>query len=131
MNYQLTIALKQRKCSMCSAKIIKGTKLFVMSDWPRDRDFPTKKNICLNCAPKLTDPEFVEYLRTLLKELSHLETLQQATAQKPDFSAIYVCDTCKGEVKYDAYFERFQCQRLDCQQLYELEEAKLLESYHE
>mgnify|MGYP003393938723 CR=1 FL=1 len=131
MNYQLTIAIKQRKCSMCSAKITKGTKLFVMSDWPRDADFSIKKNICLDCAPKLTDPEFVVYLRNLLKELEHLETLQQTAIIKPDLSAVYVCEVCQGQVKYDIHFERYQCQFLDCQQLYEMEEVKLLRNYHE
>lgn len=131
MNFQLTIAIKQRKCSMCSTKIDKATKLFVMSDWPRNQDFPTKKNICLNCAPKLTDPEFISFLKTLLKELAHLETLQHSAAQKPDFQATFECETCSGIVTYDTHFERWQCRNLDCAQLYELEEAKLLRSYHE
>jgi len=126
MNYQLTIAIKQRKCSMCPTKINKDTKLFVMSDWPRHQNFPTKKNICLNCASKLTEPEFVAFLKTLLKELENLEILQLTAAQKPNTTGIYECQVCAGQVIYDSVFERYQCQNLDCQQLYELDETNLL-----
>jgi len=128
MNYQLTITIKQRKCSTCAAKLKRGIQHFVMSDWPRGADFPTKKNICLDCAPKLTDPAFVQFLRTLLKELEHLETLQSIAAIQPDLTSIYACAEpgCAGEVKYDKTWEKYQCQNLDCQVVYENEDVELL-----
>ncbi len=128
MNYQLTIAIKQRKCNMCSAAISKGTKLFVMSDWPRGQDFPTKKNICLGCAPKLTDLEFIAFLKTLLNELENLKALQETTpAQQDDLTLVYQCLECKQKVKYSEVFEAFQCE--GCGELYDCSETHALTLY--
>jgi len=92
MHYQLSIAIKQRKCSVCQEALPKGTKHFIMSDWPED-SYPVKKNICLNCAHTLRDTVFLGFLKLLIKELENLFAMQD-TLKDPTKQKIYKCYFC-------------------------------------
>lgn len=113
MYYQLTIAIKQRKCSACRKAIEKGAKHFIQSE--AGLDWPIKKNICLNCVPKFLDTEFIGYLKTLLAQTENLKAMSEAIKQP---GKKYICGFCfEPTVEYNPVLERYRC--LTCEQSFE------------
>lgn len=69
MKYQLDIVKRKRACHFCNTYIQQGEKMFVELEYDPNLPYPTKRNICLNCASKIINKEFLGFLNTLVFEV--------------------------------------------------------------
>ena len=83
MYFFLGICKRGRRCGSCTRPIPKGEKFFETSEWTDDRAYPKKSNLCLLCAEKLSDKDFIIYLRKLLRKLVEMNELV-AKQPKPE-----------------------------------------------
>jgi len=73
MLFELSMAKRGRKCKMCGGHIGQDKHFFIQTTWIPNVTYPTKANVCLECAGKLTDDVFIEYFETLLAGLKRLK----------------------------------------------------------
>ena len=74
MNYELRTTKAKRTCTPCSGVITKGTKFVEKTMWIPGRPYPLKENMCMECADSYAKPDFLKYLRELVKKLEQLQT---------------------------------------------------------
>ena len=75
MYFNMVIAKRGRKCSLCGGGISKGGKMFEYLRWLDAQKYPEKKNVCLRCAGSITAPEFLVFIQDLVKGLRGLECI--------------------------------------------------------
>lgn len=65
MKFEIAICKREKRCSIGGERIFKDEIFFIQKYWTEGEDYPTKKNVCVNCAKKLCDDSFIQYLNQL------------------------------------------------------------------
>ena len=72
MYVEISIPSRGRTCSMCQKRIEKGDKHFILTDWLQEVKYPIKKNVCIECADKISNPDFLIALERLIDGLKRV-----------------------------------------------------------
>jgi len=75
MKYDIGICKRGRKCSKCSASIVKDEKFFTQTSWMQGDDYPTKKTVCLNCLEKISEGGFIKFLEDFLGAIKSKQSM--------------------------------------------------------
>ena len=78
--FDLEVSTRNRKCSFCPDVIEKQQHHFVQTLYDKDTPYPIKKNICKDCARKVTDQEFLGYIADLHRDLVNLHAQRERYA---------------------------------------------------
>jgi len=73
MIFELGLSTRQRKCGMCARTIEKREQHFTLTQYDPEVPYPIKKNICRYCASRVTEDEFLKFLKELVSKLTILK----------------------------------------------------------
>lgn len=73
MLFELALSTRNRKCGMCGRTIEKKEQHFTLTQYDPEVPYPIKKNICRYCAIRVTEDDFLKFLKELIPKLTMLK----------------------------------------------------------
>lgn len=71
MQFNTSIVKRSRTCKTCGGVVQKGHIIIEKVMW-LGQGYPIKEMLCLDCAEKYTNPDFIKYLEQLIVKLKAL-----------------------------------------------------------